>query len=57
PAEFANLDNVLIIRKSDTQLSALNVRLASLFKTGSNAKDVAGGNILQIETGDTVIVR
>ncbi|HET6526076.1 polysaccharide biosynthesis/export family protein [Sphingopyxis sp.] len=57
PAEFANLDNVLIIRKSGAQISALSVRLAPLFKLGSDAKDVAGGNILQIETGDTVIVR
>ena len=57
PAEFANLDNVLIIRKSGAQISALNVRLTPLFKLGSDAKDVAGGNILQIETGDTVIVR
>ena len=57
PAEFANLDNVLIIRKSGAQLSALSVRLTPLFKLGSDAKDVAAGNILQIETGDTVIVR
>ena len=57
PAEFANLDNVLIIRKSGAQISALSVRLTPLFKLGSDAKDVAGGNILQIETGDTVIVR
>lgn len=57
PAEFANLDNVLIIRKSGAQLSALSVRLTPLFKLGTDAKDVAGGNILQIETGDTVIVR
>ncbi|AJA09218.1 polysaccharide export protein [Sphingopyxis fribergensis] len=57
PSEFANLDNVLIIRKSGEQLSTLNVRLAPLFKTGADAKDVARGNILLIETGDTVIVR
>ncbi|WP_229667156.1 polysaccharide biosynthesis/export family protein [Sphingopyxis bauzanensis] len=57
PAEFANLDNVLIIRKSGNQLRTLNARLASLFKVGTDSRDVAGGNILQIETGDTVIVR
>ena len=57
PAEFANLDNVLIIRKSGAQLRALSVRLSPLFKLGTDEKDVAGGNILQIETGDTVIVR
>lgn len=57
PAEFANLDNVLIIRKSGSQLRTLNARLASLFKVGTDSRDVAGSNILQIETGDTVIVR
>ena len=57
PAEFANLDNVVIIRKSNEQLTTLNVRLAPLFKSGVDAKDVARANILRIETGDTVIVR
>lgn len=57
PAEFANLDNVLILRKSGSQLRTLNARLASLFKVGTDSRDVAGGNIIQIETGDTVIVR
>ncbi len=57
PGEFANLDNVVIIRKSGEQLTTLNVRLAPLFKAGVDAKDVARANILRIETGDTVIVR
>ncbi len=57
PSEFANLDNVVVIRKSGGKLSTLNVRLASLFRLGGDARDVAGGNIVQIETGDTVIVR
>lgn len=57
PAEFANLDNVLIIRKSSGKLTTLNARLAPLFKAGAEARDVAGGNIIEIETGDTVIVR
>lgn len=57
PSEFANLDNVVIIRKTDGKLSTLNVRLAPLFRQGGDASDVASGNIAQIETGDTVIVR
>lgn len=57
PSEFANLDNVVVIRKSGGKLSTLNVRLASLFRPGGEARDVAGGSIVQIETGDTVIVR
>ncbi|WP_194954717.1 polysaccharide biosynthesis/export family protein [Sphingopyxis solisilvae] len=57
PSEFANLDNVLVIRKAGSQLSTLNVKLASLFRLAGDTRDVAGGNIVQIETGDTVIVR
>lgn len=57
PSEFANLDNVVIIRKADGKLSTLNVRLAPLFRQGGDAADVASGNIAQIQSGDTVIVR
>ena len=57
PGEFANLDNVLIIRKSGEQLTTLTARLAPLFKPGTDTKDVERANILRIETGDTVIVR
>jgi polysaccharide biosynthesis/export protein len=56
PTEFANLDNVLVIRKAGSQLRTLNVKLASLFRVAGDTRDVAGG-IVQIETGDTVIVR
>lgn len=57
PSEFANLDNVLVIRKSGSQLNTLSVKLASLFRVGGDTRDVAGGAIVQIESGDTVIVR
>lgn len=56
PSEFANLDNVVIIRKSGDDLRTLRVRLAPLFKMGADANDIARANILRIETGDTVIV-
>lgn len=56
PSEFANLDNVVIIRKVGDELRTVRVRLAPLFKMGADANDVARANIIRIETGDTVIV-
>lgn len=56
PGEFANLDNVVIIRKTGEQLHSVRVRLAPLFKMGADSNDVARANIMRIETGDTVIV-
>lgn len=56
PSEFANLDNVVIIRKAGEELRTVRVRLAPLFKMGADANDIARANILRIETGDTVIV-
>lgn len=56
PSEFANLDNVMIIRKDGDELRTLRVRLAPLFKVGTDTTDIARANILRIETGDTVIV-
>lgn len=56
PSEFANLDNVLIIRKEGDELRTMRVRLAPLFKMGGNSGDIARANILRIQTGDTVIV-
>ena len=56
PSEFANLENVLVIRKVGDRLSTFRVRVGSLFKTGASSSDVERGNIGRIQTGDTVIV-
>ena len=56
PSEFANLDNVLVIRKVGDQLTTFRVRVGTLFKSGADSGDVERGNIRKIETGDTVIV-
>jgi len=56
PSEFANLDNVLVIRKRGDELSTFRVKVAPLFKSGAGASDVERGNIQRIETGDMVIV-
>lgn len=53
PDEFANLDNVTIIRKTPTGLSVMKVRLSAAFK---GARDLTAASLPQIESGDTVIV-
>jgi len=56
PNEFANLDNILIIRKVGDQVRSIHVGLAPIFKGGGGAAAVARDNLLEIETGDTIIV-
>jgi polysaccharide biosynthesis/export protein len=53
PDEFANLDNVTIIRKTATGITLLKLRLAAAFK---GARDLTAEALPQIESGDTVIV-
>ena len=56
PNEFANLDNVLVIRKVGDQLDTFRIRIAPLFKTGADNRDVLRANIQRLQSGDTVIV-
>jgi polysaccharide export outer membrane protein len=56
PSEFANLDNILIIRKSGSDLGSRRVRMSQLFKSGTDPDSISDANIPRIETGDTVIV-
>jgi polysaccharide biosynthesis/export protein len=56
PTEFANLDNVLVVRKSGDKLEPIRLRLAPLFARGATASDIDRANIIQINAGDTVIV-
>jgi polysaccharide biosynthesis/export protein len=53
PDEFANLDNVTIIRKTATGITLIKLRLAGAFK---GARDLTAEALPQIESGDTVIV-
>ena len=54
PDEFANLDNVTIIRKSDKGLTSLRVHLGGVMKGNISAS--VSKDIPQLEVGDTVIV-
>ena len=53
PAEFANLDNVTIIRKTGNGITVMKVRLSAAFK---GARDLTAESLPQIEGGDTVII-
>ena len=52
PAEFANLDNITIVRKAGNSVRTIKARLAAAFK----GRDISADTVLQIEGGDTVIV-
>ena len=54
PAEFADVGNVRILRKTGTGLSVIRVRLTDVLKGNPSDRDLAG--LPQIESGDTVIV-
>lgn len=54
PDEFANLDNVTIIRKRGNELTTVKFRLGGVMR--GNLSDAAARDIPQIQTGDTVIV-
>ena len=56
PDEFANLDNILIVRKTATGLTTVRARLGGVFKGSLPAGAVAANAIPAIESGDTVIV-
>lgn len=56
PAEFANMDSILVIRKTGDQLTTLRFRLSQLFKSGAGDDEVRRANIQLIQSGDTIIV-
>ena len=55
PAEFANVDDVTILRKNGSgRLTSFKVHLGSIFKGNPSARDMA--DLPELESGDTVIV-
>lgn len=56
PSEFANLDNVIVLRKRGDQIQTLRMRLGSVFRSGTGVGSGDRSNVIRIETGDTVIV-
>ena len=57
PTEFANLDNVVIIRKMGDDLRVFRLSVGSVVKGNVNSRDESAlSSIIRIESGDTVIV-
>lgn len=56
PAEFANMDNVTLIRGAGDQMKVYHVHLGQLFKSGVNTGDVQRAGIVTVEPGDVIIV-
>lgn len=57
PNEFANLDNVVVLRKKGDSIEAFRLRLGAVFKGGSNLSEAGAlASIATIQPGDTVIV-
>ena len=56
PGEFANLDDVLVLRKEAGGLVPYRVNVSRLFKSNVRSSDVNGANIMVIRPGDTIIV-
>jgi polysaccharide export outer membrane protein len=56
PDEFANLDNITVIRGSGANAQSFRVRVGQLFRTGVNPQDVQAANLIQIAPGDVIIV-
>lgn len=56
PNEFANLNDIVILRKNGNTLTTLPVRVGAIFRTGAAGNNIDASSIIRIETGDTVIV-
>lgn len=54
PAEFADLNNVTLLRKENGRLNAIKVRMTDIMRGNATAKDLAALPI--IASGDSVIV-
>jgi polysaccharide biosynthesis/export protein len=56
PAEFANLNNILVLRKEGNGIRTIHLKAKRLFKGGSLG-DVDLEGLSRVQTGDTIILR
>ena len=56
PTEFAQLGNIIVIRKTPAGLTSFRVRLNDLLRGNPSPGDLSSEGIAQIQSGDTVIV-
>lgn len=56
PDEFANVDNIVVVRQAGERTQSFRVRLGSLLKGSASDRDIANAGLLQIAPGDVIIV-
>ena len=56
PAEFANLDNISIVRKNGNSITSIRARLAGVLRNGVPSDGAGDRLIPRIESGDTIVV-
>lgn len=56
PAEFAQLSNIIVIRKEGEALTSFRVRLNDLLKGSPSQEDLSTRGIPEVRSGDTIIV-
>ncbi|KQU62568.1 sugar transporter [Sphingomonas sp. Leaf339] len=54
PTDFANTNDIIILRKQGSGLTPIRVRLSDAIKGNPSARDLAG--LPELQSGDTVIV-
>lgn len=56
PDEFANVDNIIVVRQTGDRTQSFRVRLGGLLKGSASDRDIANAGLLQIAPGDVIIV-
>ena len=56
PDEFANVDNIVVVRQTGDRTQSFRVRLGGLLKGSVSDRDIANAGLLQIAPGDVIIV-
>ncbi len=56
PDEFANVDNIVVVRQVGDRTQSFRVRLGGLLKGSASDRDIANAGLLQIAPGDVIIV-
>jgi polysaccharide biosynthesis/export protein len=56
PSQFANLDDVMVIRQTGSEAKTYHVSLGGIFKNRGASEAVSRGAVIAIQSGDVVIV-
>jgi polysaccharide export outer membrane protein len=57
PAQFADLDNILVLRKVGTGVQTYHLDVSRIFKGGGDLGEIELRSLVKIQTGDTIMVR